>query len=488
MSLSGRSLSGAAPYRGEDRRGGPRPSFDVPRRSLAIAALLLAATWIIVFRPLGFPEGSRVLNIPLLDALLETSAAAFAVSIALLGLVRWRLIGDALALRAGIALLLYGGVTITLGTLVPLVVPGIATTMAWVRLGGLTSVLWLMASSVRAPRIDAGIRPARFVRTGLLTAGIAGAGGAGITAVVAPITIDPSALAPWVAMAFVPLIAGLLARAERERHTAAVWLALALAAVTVAELVPLVGGSGMVLGASGPAALRVLGLGFAFAAAKTELEQAYAQQRSQLLHSLVDVQTAQAWERAQQEASERRAHDAFNALTAIDGVTRTIERYRDRIDPATRDELSESVRREMLRLQQLIAPGALADLARTYPIEEALRSSLAEARAAGIQVSVDSVADMVAFGQPEAVGQIVGLLLDIVAGSSPSLHVEISDAEDQTVLRFIPTGGSPPDLTHDGSGLGMFVASRLASGQGGAVWMLPEADVPVIALAVPKRP
>jgi hypothetical protein len=83
--------------------------------------------------------------------------------------------------------------------------------------------------------------------------------------------------------------------------------------------------------------------------------------RSRVELDVIRMAEEAAEERARQMLSERHhlAHEVRNALQAIGGATSTLERYRDRLDPATVAALSEGVAREVERLQSLF-DGAVA--------------------------------------------------------------------------------------------------------------------------------
>src|SRR5690606_35807779 len=85
-----------------------------------------------------------------------------------------------------------------------------------------------------------------------------------------------------------------------------------------------------------------------------EVTRATRLQRAELWRTRADAAAALDEVRQARRRAQERAHEARNALVAIEGAVRTLERHHDALPPGLRHELSAAVSAEVARLQQLV--------------------------------------------------------------------------------------------------------------------------------------
>src|SRR3712207_6129192 len=92
--------------------------------------------------------------------------------------------------------------------------------------------------------------------------------------------------------------------------------------------------------------------------------------------------------RSAQAAAEERAHEARSALAAIEGATRTLEHYRDRLPQETQAALSTAISGEIRRLQRLVSVEESTGEITEFSLAESLAPIVASERARGVAVDV----------------------------------------------------------------------------------------------------
>lgn len=466
------------------------------RRLLLAAATIVALASLFTFLALTDPLEQRT-DLTAVGIMLEAATVALAALLAVLLLLRFRLTSDAVALWAGTGMLVVAAFTIAAGNVLPLVETGVIDThvLAWVRPASIVVALGLFVFGVSSPEVDTRLRVKSVVLvavaavTGLtlllqLLPGIAafvlGEGasspaeeavaGAGISAAI------------WAALAIVYVVRGI----RDERHLFA-WLGMCLAAFTLASLTrglaPDVGSTWQV----GAALMRTVGLTFGLVGAIHELQLAFASQSTRLHETHVDSLTREARMQAELAAQAERAHEARNALAAIEGATLTLDRNREALEPAARTALVAAVSTEIARLQRLVSAERAAGTDEVFPLGEVVEAQLALLRARGARALSYVPEDVVAFGRAADVAEALQNLLFNAHKHAPGSPIVVRAVRDgdSVVVRVEDRGpgvaeadqarvferGVRANLGVDGDGLGLYVARQLVERQGGSLWL-----------------
>jgi signal transduction histidine kinase len=217
-------------------------------------------------------------------------------------------------------------------------------------LAGRSVAFVLFAAAVLLPAVDTRVRP--WLLAALVLSGSAGLFG-GLLVMAGQLGAGSHLSPAWgllLAVVWFALAALYLARGARSWTFA--WCALGFAGLGGGRVVQAVlepdGGH-----LPGALAIQLVGMACVLYGITRDLQL-------DLVRSRVEVERIRAAEEDAEEqirqlASERHhlAHEVRNALQAIGGATSTLERYRDRLDPATVTALSEGVAREVQRLQGL---------------------------------------------------------------------------------------------------------------------------------------
>lgn len=502
MSKSRHYAESSAPaYRGGDRRGsiaarGPSPGWPV-----AIATTATVTLWaIFALGPQAAPRAALV-NDVLLESQLDAVAAVVGIVVGVLCVLRWRLVGDAAALWFGGAALLFGAVTVGAGPLLPLLRPQPldAEVLHWLPPASRVVVLGLLWRAARTPQVDTARRAGRVFAEALIATVCAAAvvavapglarfvaSGRDLLPGVEPVTVAAPLV---VALAWI-LLAGMHAyRGARQRHWLHLWFGVALLALGLGELLWLVAPDEGALWALGPTVLRTAGMLSALAGATGELGRAFAEQRGQLFETIATGLTAEARVRAEQAAAQERAHEARNALTAIEGATRTLEVYRERLDAQTQASLSQAITTEIARLQRLVDPEQTHGRSFEFPVADTLVGVVVGARTHGTEIEMQVPVDLSACGRPGELAEVVQNLIENARRYAPGSPVVVRAERDRTgvLIRVEDRGpGVPVDEREriftrgfrgrdaaavSGSGLGLYICARLMHEQQGELWV-----------------
>jgi signal transduction histidine kinase len=487
------SRASSGPYRGEDRRGVLRAERATPGPVFVTAGVVLVALTVLlvaVAPRADVPTGTG----PLLTAQLDAASWAIALLLAGLCFVRWRLLGEAALLWLGVAAAVFG--LFTFGAAQAITLGAETDALLWLPPASRLVVLGLVARALLAPDVDANRRPVRVVIAALAAV-------ATLTVVLqllpsasrllspqvdaAGVTTDLSPLvALWFVTAWLLLAVWSLVRGLRRRRHVFCWFALLFFAGAAAELVGALSSSAEPLPAAGAALLLVTGLLCAATGVTVELSRAYERQGGRLLESQASELTAEARARAEQEAQAERAHEARNALAAIDGAVSTLHRFQDRLDPETRAELSAAVGAEVQRLQRLVTVDAAASSPARFRVTEVLAAVVTAARSQGVTVTQDVPDHLVATGHPADTAQVLhNLFQNARRYGGGEIRVRAGLEDDQVVVRVEDDGpGIDPTEREsifargtrgtasrgvEGSGLGLYVSARLMREQGGEI-------------------
>jgi signal transduction histidine kinase len=235
----------------------------------------------------------------------------------------------------------------------------------------------------------------------------------------------------------------------------------------------------------GHLAVLLAGTSFAALGAGRDLQGTFSRQSTELLHSKLSARELEARAQAARLVAEERVHEARNALAAIDGATRILERHHDRLPPEDRTALARAVASEVARLQLLVAADVRDGQRATFDVAEALAPAITGARALGLTVDVAVPAGMTAYGSWSAVAAVVQNLLENVRRHAPgsTAQVRAAGVRDRLVITVADRGpgvaagqeeaifergarGSGTTAV-PGSGLGLDIARRTVRRQGG---------------------
>ena len=489
----------AAPYRGEDRRriAGPLESpFGRPYLLAAIVIVLIAA---------GLVFGLQVAtpwvpSVRRLAGLLQAASLVVAIAVAGLAFTRWFLTSDAPALWIGVALTLYGTLRLGVAELVPMIVPSLTANdvTVWIRPASQIIIVLLLLRAATIMPVSTDVSGPRLITTALVATIVL----AGVVRLVpaiasfidgAPATL-PRSYGVANNLGVMPFALGILGlgfvfQGRRLQRWLFAWLGLALLTLATADVVRVAAAPPVQVGLMGKEVLRLMGLLLALNGATREILYTYRDSSTRLAKSEYTAQTAQERIRAGQAAAEERAHEARSALAAIEGATRTLEHYRDRLPPETQAALSTAVSGEIRRLQRLVSVENPESALAPFSLAESLAPIVASERARGVDVDVDVAGDLNVIGRAAATEQVMQTLFDNARRYAPGSTVTVRGSRegDWAVLRVEDRGPGVPaseretifrrgvrgDASGDvaGSGLGLYVAVRLMLEQSGDLWV-----------------
>lgn len=481
-----------ASYRGVDRRSAPRPARQQLRPpQLAIAAAAVTVVWGMIMAGPPLPWLS-----PGLEGLLALATAAAAGIGGALWLVRWRLAGDAPAARAGVAWIVHGVLTVGLGQVfLPVLLPSMAVPLGLVA-ASQVSVIGLLAIAAWTPRVHTGVRPTRLLAA-------VGAGIVMVTTLLATaapparlLAVSPASSGPpfagvaafgaltvslWTALTAVQAL-----RWSREREPVAGWTAIVAGGMALAGLASL-----SETAAGGTELVRLTALLVGLAGAARAVQTSVETDRERAHRVVATARAAQDRVRLVHAQQQERAHEAANALCAIDVAIRVLQRHRHQVDPETRSELHDAITGEIDRLRQLMSepvePTDQHDDDQRYDVRDVVRRQVAIARAQGLEVEAkasDSALPVV--GNPDDLAQVLANLLGNVRKHAPgaSATVTAETAGDHVHVRVRDTGPGIPTVLQghvferavrggaqsgSGSGLGLYVSQQLVEAQGGSL-------------------
>lgn len=448
------------PYRGADRREhgpmGTSPMRWAARWIVVIAVPVTAGVSAALAAPSVAPEQTL--------ALVTGEAAVLACLSAAMLLLRWRTDGQAQRGVAGLGLLVLG-ITLPLGLVQPtLRAPGVIAALVLLLCAGFTPEVDSAGRGVLASVGLAALAAALRVAVGELT----------------PLGADRLALVAAVLWVVLAVLA--VTRLPSRRGRAAV---LAAAAV--------LGGAELLrVGALLPefpllaVSLQLLVLAVVGALVVLDVTSVAVRQGSRLFAAQTKHLDAESRLQAERALSEERTHEIRSALAAIAGATSVLESHRDALSPADRAELSAAVQSEVAVMRTLVQPAQAEGELRVFGLREVAQPLAAAHRASGAQVVLEIDPDLCALGHPGETGAILQNLLVNAATHAPESPVAVSADEVDGVPRLVVEDRGPgiptAELTRvferghratsatPGTGLGLFVAARLAREQGARLW------------------
>lgn len=195
------------------------------------------------------------------------------------------------------------------------------------------------------------------------------------------------------------------------------------------------------------------------------------------------------------------AHDLRGPLTAMLGMSATLSRRWNDLEPAVRSELLASIERQGHRMARLvddlltvskIDAGAVEAMAQEVALRDAVRDVLSDFEGRGADIQLDT-GDQYAIVDPDHLHRILGnYVRNALTYGSPPIEVLVRDAGSWVEIVVRDSGaGVPAELvprlfgkfvrgprSHEmgGTGLGLSIVRGLAQVNGGDTWY--ERNVP----------
>lgn len=474
----------AQPYNGEDRRRVGRDAED------SVGWVLLTVTVGVVISFVGAMAVALGASLPqalgaeIVLALLRAVAATGAVVIGALMIKRAILTGEAAPRLIGVGVLVLALVIVTVG--MPMVVTGTPPIVLLVlRAAGMVTATTLLVLAARWSTIDAALRSRDVI------AGAVAAFGSTLIVAVAAITVIPAGWAPLaIDVAVTAAVAGagifLVGHAWRHRRRLFAVGGLLMIAWSVAQLPMTTGGDELGAIAAVFDGLRLLAVVVGGVVALDDLQAAFVAQRSELLRTELDRRSVEARLQAHRERDAERAHEARSALSAIEGASSMLARYRAELDEDGRVALTSAIQAEIQRLQRLVDASEVAEPASLH-LARLVEGEVALSAQQDSDIHVHVPDDLWVFAERDAVLGILRNLLVNARTHAPGAAVWVSatPAGSHVELRVSDDGPglSREDLTRaferghrgagaesrPGSGLGLHVARGLAVRNGGTL-------------------
>ena len=462
--------------------------------AIALLCLWIGLTFVVDMQPEWAGQLTRA------SQLLQVASLMAALGIGALAISRWYLTSDAPSLWIGVAFFLFAVSRLAFVELFPSVLPEApaADIASWVRPATQVIVALLLIRAVRTVPVTTNVSGPRLVIVAI-------AATAAVTLLlqfVPPVAtiidgarnMPPRVYGPVNQLGLMPLVWAVLGiafawRGHQRRRWLFSWLGLTLIAVTLGDLTRVFAATPVEGGLFGKDVLRLAGLLAGVNGAFREILYTYRDSSTRLAKSEYTVLTAQERIREGQAAAEERAHEARSALAAIEGATRTLEHYRDRLPAETQAALSTAVSGEIRRLQRLVSVESDAGEMAAFSIAESLAPLIATERARGTVIDADVPGNLDVIGRAGATEQAMQTIFDnarrYAAGSK--LTVRAHREGKWVILRIEDRGpGVAPDqreaifrrgvrgdaaLDVAGSGLGLYVAAKLMQEQAGELWV-----------------
>jgi len=470
-------------YQGADRRGRLGEHFTGMRFSTTAAQALVVVVGMML--PAAVTLAAD-LSVTVAAQLADLVAGLLAVGAGVALLVAWRIRGLALPGYFGVALIDFGLFTLTADRLIGVAPPPDGTAVHALLTAGLVGLV--TGVGLRSQDVRAGMSPLRLLGWTAL-GGLCLLGGTSVLLLRAPSEFalalgrDHSWIMAGTAAAWVGTAALATRRDRRQPLPRWVPTVLVLLGATAAmRAVP-----GVTLGAAGLAAamLTLFALALALTSAAAELRLLLTAQDTSAFRLRSDLAGLRAQMERERGELEERLHDLRNAVGAVRSADTLLRSRADRLDAETRASLADGISAELARLQVLIEPAR-----RAAPVDvdlaEALGPVIQAERAHGSEILAD-LGDRRVHADPDTLAQLVQNLLVNARRHAPGSPVSITaspGAPGRICLRVADSGpGVAPSeserifdrghrgstTTSHGSGLGLYVARRLAGDLGGSL-------------------
>jgi signal transduction histidine kinase len=427
-----------------------------------------------------------------------SAAAAFTVC-----LIRWQQAGETPVALIGTAVLVYGGVVVgTAGLLLPILQTDLGSPLiSAIRAAGLLAVLGLLVAALLVPPVDTRLPPVRLAAgtLGLVAllaavlhqlpgaADVLAFGHRSASGLVEPSSADRLVLSGvWAALALVLCYQGL-----RRNRSLLAWTGLMLFALALSELTAIAAASMTDIWQIGSIAIQTLAMVFVLAGLAEELQRSYLDTRARLFDSQIAMETVEARRTLGDDFSGRRRHDVGNALMALQGAARTLEREHDRLSEDNRKRMAEVLGSSVQRLGRLVREDPT--VAGAFAVAEPVESAMSLLRSAGVELEVRAGEDVRAHGVQSAFTEALRRVADAVYTERPRGPVQVVAArvaESVWVsIAFEPSAPralrlltrlrrEPSDnaLGYFDEGSTLTVAARLVSDTGGRLMAEPEGE------------
>lgn len=464
-------------------------------RAAVFASLVFAATWAVLagldIRGLRLDSN----HLEYATQLVAVSTAVLALSIGGLSFWRWRQEGDEGDMRVGAAVLLFGALPViacsVLFTDTPVPGPigeGERLLVSTGLVVGLALVLCRLAARWR-PAGRRSVVAVAALTTAVVVVLVAFPGLVDVLA--SPLTVAPRAGGEAAGQVLLGVVWMLLAvvqwRKAEGKGVQQPWLAMTFAALSQSRLALAVSVAGGPIWLTGSQLLRLEGVLMALAGVNYHLATSFTRERLKVMASMATVQTIEAERAVERAASEEKVHDIRAALFVIRGAAEMLHQHCNELDSETVTTLAQALASEVAQVQSLTSARTPQPLqaVRLRDVLDPLILCEAQART---RVTSD-IHDVLALGRPADVAEVVRNLLSNVRRHAPGspVHIEavagdggvricvedrgpgVPSAERTTVLER-GVRGSAAEGT-EGSGLGLYVASRLVDQQGGRLWI-----------------
>jgi signal transduction histidine kinase len=452
-------------------------------RRFGLLVALLGAVAVAV----GALVGSSLVDASVTDQglnLCRAAASALFLAAGVLRVARWRMAGDPRSGLMGIALLVLGGLTLPLSTMVrEVTADNPDSVLAPLVRALMTAIVLVIVAQALRHRGSASSGIGRTITSAwtarslglfwclLLLESIVGSSG-GWTSLSYGLLISTVGAA-W-------CVLGLLAALQRHTEDWAARTAPLLVSMGVAELLRLPSSLGAAWATVAAAMLTASVAALTVYSSLRDLVEATNTQHNDL------ADLSQALGEARQVASVQNAwrqelsHDAHNALAGLRAALLTLERYGGAMDAAAVDHLRAAAIEEVSHLEHLIVRRG-KDLPVDFEVSEVIRNVVATRRATGLDVRLGSTQGR-AHGRPGDLATVLQNLLVNAQRHASGSSVEVSAVHviGAVEIRVVDKG---PGIRDDevssvfergahgrqsqGTGLGLFVARELMREQDG---------------------
>jgi hypothetical protein len=337
----------------------PAPAVNDSRilRSLAVASAVVVVGWGIAV--LRAPAGSRPTDLLVVE--LDIASSVLAIVGGTLLIARYRLVRDRPTLYVGAGFVALGaarGAGRLLLTLLDVQLSRSNIAMS-VRLAGWVVGLGALSAAIVGLQT---VRRPMWVLAGALPIGavlIALVASLPPETPVEELTFTSTAQVVltgllsvlWLVLAAVYLRSGLRARTDL-----VAWLGLSFAFLGVAQVLAIPAALVPGLPVASAAVLRTEGYLCALFGIMSEVRQVYLAQAGRLREATVTAESLEERLRSEVTSSEVRAHQARNAIQAVDGAIHVLERFGGELSSGEREELNSLVRQGIESLQSLLEP------------------------------------------------------------------------------------------------------------------------------------